>query len=67
MTGICHSEEQAWKELERILNACARQVQSREPMIKTQPLEIFGDRMGVAIPSCGSLYFFFKRRLRIKI
>jgi hypothetical protein len=46
MTGICNSEEQAWRELEKMLDVWARQVQSRQPMTKAQALEIFGGPNG---------------------
>jgi hypothetical protein len=46
MTGICNSEEHAWKELERMLDVWARQVQSGQPMTKAQALEIFGGANG---------------------
>jgi hypothetical protein len=46
MTGICNSEEQAWRELDRMLDVWARQVQSGQPMTKAQSLEIFGGPNG---------------------
>jgi hypothetical protein len=46
MTGICNSEEHAWRELERMLDVWARQVQSGQPMTKAQALEIFGGANG---------------------
>jgi hypothetical protein len=46
MTGICNSEEQAWRELDRMLGVWAKQVQSGKPMTKAQWLEIFGGPNG---------------------
>jgi hypothetical protein len=46
MTGICSSEEQAWRELERMLRVWARQVMSGQPMTKEQELEIFSGPNG---------------------
>ncbi|KAG4442225.1 hypothetical protein IFR05_002274 [Cadophora sp. M221] len=34
MTGLCHSAEQAWGELDRMLGVWARQMQSGQPMTK---------------------------------
>jgi hypothetical protein len=46
MTGLCNSKEQAWKELDRMLDVWARQVQSGQSMTKAQSLEIFGGPNG---------------------
>lgn len=46
MTGICNSEEQAWRELDRMLDVWARQIQNGQPMTKAQTLEIFGGPNG---------------------
>ena len=50
MTGVCNSEEQAWRELDRMLDVWARQVQSGQPMTQAQRLEIFGGPNGRDIP-----------------
>jgi hypothetical protein len=41
MTALCNSPERAWRELDRMLGAWARQVQSGLPMTKAKELEIF--------------------------
>ena len=46
MTGICNSEGQAWRELDRMLGVWARQVQGGQPMTRAQSLEIFGGPNG---------------------
>ena len=46
MTGLCNSKEQAWGELERMLDVWATQVQSGRSMTKDQKLEIFGGPNG---------------------
>ena len=46
MTGICNSQEQAWRELDRMLGVWARQIQGGQPMTKAQSLEIFGGPNG---------------------
>ena len=50
MTGLCDSEEQAWRELERMLDALAKLVLSGQPMTKAQSWEIFGGPNGRNIP-----------------
>jgi uncharacterized protein YajQ (UPF0234 family) len=46
MTALCNSRENAWNELDRMLDVWARQGQSGEPMTKNQRLEIFGGPNG---------------------
>lgn len=46
MTGLCNSEKQAWRELDRMLGVWARQIQSGQPMTKAQSVEIFGGPNG---------------------
>ncbi len=46
MTGICSSEEQALRELDRMLDGLARQVRSGQEVTKAQKLEVFGGPNG---------------------
>ncbi|PYI02493.1 hypothetical protein BO78DRAFT_454047, partial [Aspergillus sclerotiicarbonarius CBS 121057] len=42
MTGIYHSQEHAWNELNQMLAAWVRIIRSRQPMTEDQRMEIFG-------------------------
>ncbi|EED18754.1 hypothetical protein TSTA_124730 [Talaromyces stipitatus ATCC 10500] len=46
MTGVCQSEEHTWRELDRMLDVWARQIQSGQPMTKDKVLKIFGGPKG---------------------
>lgn len=50
MTGICHSEDHAWGELDRMLNTWAKQKLSGRPMTDDELLDIFGGPNGVEKP-----------------
>lgn len=46
ITGLCYSPEHVLAELDRMLFAWARQVQSGQPMTKEESLDIFGGPKG---------------------
>ncbi|KAK1675965.1 hypothetical protein BDP55DRAFT_662811 [Colletotrichum godetiae] len=46
MTLLCHSEEAAYRELDRMLGIWAAQVRRGTPMTKEESLEIFGGPRG---------------------
>ena len=46
MTGLCHSREKAYRELDRMLKIWAGQVKIGQPMTKEQDLEVFGGPNG---------------------
>ncbi|KAK1625368.1 hypothetical protein BDP81DRAFT_435653 [Colletotrichum phormii] len=46
MTLLCHSEEAAYRELDRMLRIWAAQVRRGTPMTKEESLEIFGGPRG---------------------
>ena len=46
MTGLCHSSEHAYRELDRMLKIWAGQVKIGQPMTKEQKLDVFGGPNG---------------------
>ncbi|KAI7977207.1 hypothetical protein EIK77_005412 [Talaromyces pinophilus] len=46
ITGICRSQDHAWRELDRMLGAWATQAQSGRPMTDDETLKIFGGPNG---------------------
>ena len=46
MTRLYNSNEQAWRELDRMLSTWASQVQTGRPMTRDKKLEIFGGPKG---------------------